>query len=420
MPRGRLDSSDDSWELVPQRKTRRLGKGNAQEYVVSSNKPNPDDTPKPNGIPEPNEMLQPTQILRLNEIRRLGNSEPSDIPDPHETRRRLNEPGRRDEMRQPTQILIVNEIRRLDGSEPSDIPDPHGMRRRLTELGRRDSSLPILWHPVEALRLRCVQCCEGESYTRHRGCRALLDVKALTAMVRVCDAMATTQPDPAALLPDLQLLARLCLCTSHTGQIARFVQNWETLLREAYPRSVVAAQPQPRIVPSRHPDHDSHLELARKLRALDRAAQETAPAAAAQTAKAIRCPLWKATHVPRRPVEGECPICREDMDDPVVLTWCKTGCGRTFHRECVDIWRKEWSRIEEQSRWHYDERQSFSCGMCRSMWVECGCDEVKEGVQEVVQEEEVGVLEALKLFWEECGKPGLRELIEWGVRYCGW
>ncbi|KAH0566188.1 hypothetical protein GP486_000420 [Trichoglossum hirsutum] len=43
--------------------------------------------------------------------------------------------------------------------------------------------------------------------------------------------------------------------------------------------------------------------------------------------------------VRRQVVEGECPICFSDLQDPnTELVWCKAQCGQNLHKECFDTW----------------------------------------------------------------------------------
>jgi hypothetical protein len=46
-------------------------------------------------------------------------------------------------------------------------------------------------------------------------------------------------------------------------------------------------------------------------------------------------------HVNRRPLDGECLICREDCQNVPLeeLVWCKSTCGHNFHKECLEEWR---------------------------------------------------------------------------------
>ncbi|KAF2110963.1 hypothetical protein BDV96DRAFT_603560 [Lophiotrema nucula] len=44
--------------------------------------------------------------------------------------------------------------------------------------------------------------------------------------------------------------------------------------------------------------------------------------------------------VQRKPIEGDCSICWEDMDanDLNTLDWCSKDCGNSFHRACLNRW----------------------------------------------------------------------------------
>ncbi len=44
----------------------------------------------------------------------------------------------------------------------------------------------------------------------------------------------------------------------------------------------------------------------------------------------------------RRAVEGDCPICYEEMKQSEVgqLVWCRT-CGNNLHQECFSRWRQQ-------------------------------------------------------------------------------
>jgi len=71
------------------------------------------------------------------------------------------------------------------------------------------------------------------------------------------------------------------------------------------------------------------------------------------------------THVRRRAVDDECPICREDFLLRDELVWCKSGCGRTVHRECFETWEVECRAGGRRA----------TCAVCRSNWGSCDCDD---------------------------------------------
>ncbi|POS78461.1 SWIM zinc finger protein [Diaporthe helianthi] len=65
----------------------------------------------------------------------------------------------------------------------------------------------------------------------------------------------------------------------------------------------------------------------------------------------------------RKPVDGDCPICFEEMRAGGVgepLVWCKAACGQNIHRECFEMWAatKKTSGVNAK----------VSCPYCRSAW----------------------------------------------------
>jgi hypothetical protein len=46
--------------------------------------------------------------------------------------------------------------------------------------------------------------------------------------------------------------------------------------------------------------------------------------------------------VPRMKLEPEevCCVCHEEMKDTENLTFCKSGCGRNIHVDCIEVWVK--------------------------------------------------------------------------------
>lgn len=65
----------------------------------------------------------------------------------------------------------------------------------------------------------------------------------------------------------------------------------------------------------------------------------------------------------RRPVDGDCPICFEEMatgDGKEALVWCKAACGQNIHRQCFDMW----AATKRQSH----GPRGVTCPYCRSPW----------------------------------------------------
>ncbi|KAH7092507.1 hypothetical protein FB567DRAFT_239378 [Paraphoma chrysanthemicola] len=80
---------------------------------------------------------------------------------------------------------------------------------------------------------------------------------------------------------------------------------------------------------------------------------------------ATRC---SRTHVRRLPVDEECAICydEEHLSEraPEDIVWCKSGCGKSVHRECFEAWQA--SCVQES--------RAATCTHCRTRWVdECAC-----------------------------------------------
>ncbi|RHZ59324.1 hypothetical protein Glove_364g8 [Diversispora epigaea] len=61
----------------------------------------------------------------------------------------------------------------------------------------------------------------------------------------------------------------------------------------------------------------------------------------------------------RRPIDGDCPICYESLDEKENLVWCKNGCGNNLHKDCFSQWKK--------SKSAYDK---VTCVYCRIEWEE--------------------------------------------------
>jgi hypothetical protein len=64
----------------------------------------------------------------------------------------------------------------------------------------------------------------------------------------------------------------------------------------------------------------------------------------------------------RKPIEGECSICHEDMhEDDEEIVFCRT-CGSNFHHDCIKQW--------EQQNQSDDDTAIATCPLCRV--VQCG------------------------------------------------
>lgn len=69
----------------------------------------------------------------------------------------------------------------------------------------------------------------------------------------------------------------------------------------------------------------------------------------------------------RKPIEGECSICYEELEKDEALVYCKAGCGQNMHKACMEMWaatkRAQGTKI-------------VTCPYCRRNW---------EGDQEMVK-----------------------------------
>lgn len=62
-----------------------------------------------------------------------------------------------------------------------------------------------------------------------------------------------------------------------------------------------------------------------------------------------------------------CCVCYEVMDSQQNLTFCKVGCGKNIHTECMERW----------VRHKIQNHQSISCPLCRTRWGENALDELR-------------------------------------------
>lgn len=83
------------------------------------------------------------------------------------------------------------------------------------------------------------------------------------------------------------------------------------------------------------------------------------------------CNLCDAVHARRRPIEGDCAICRdvlvEDRSTAASkedLVWCKSSCGQSVHRQCFNSWMRQCVA----------NGRVATCVSCRASWSEeCEC-----------------------------------------------
>lgn len=58
----------------------------------------------------------------------------------------------------------------------------------------------------------------------------------------------------------------------------------------------------------------------------------------------------------RREIEGECLICRDDLDPKADdVTFCRSPCGQNYHEKCIE-------------RWDVTAENGATCPICRRVW----------------------------------------------------
>ncbi|KAJ4365220.1 hypothetical protein N0V83_008838 [Neocucurbitaria cava] len=59
----------------------------------------------------------------------------------------------------------------------------------------------------------------------------------------------------------------------------------------------------------------------------------------------------------RKPIEGECPICYDELSDKESVVYCKVSCGNNVHKDCMQ-------------KWMAMTRGKTTCPYCRAKWAE--------------------------------------------------
>jgi hypothetical protein len=57
----------------------------------------------------------------------------------------------------------------------------------------------------------------------------------------------------------------------------------------------------------------------------------------------------------RKPIEGECPICYDDLGEGEALVYCKASCGNNVHKACMQNWIAA-------------SKGKATCPYCRAKW----------------------------------------------------
>lgn len=66
--------------------------------------------------------------------------------------------------------------------------------------------------------------------------------------------------------------------------------------------------------------------------------------------------------------EEVCCVCHEEMKESENLTYCKPGCGRNLHTDCIEVWVKH----------KVSCGQKITCPLCRTDWGNNALEELKE------------------------------------------
>jgi hypothetical protein len=61
----------------------------------------------------------------------------------------------------------------------------------------------------------------------------------------------------------------------------------------------------------------------------------------------------------RKAIEGDCPICYEELGKDEAIVWCKAACGQNIHKACLEMWA---ATKRQQGT------DKVTCPYCRSMW----------------------------------------------------
>ncbi|KAB5547144.1 SWIM zinc finger protein [Coniochaeta sp. 2T2.1] len=62
----------------------------------------------------------------------------------------------------------------------------------------------------------------------------------------------------------------------------------------------------------------------------------------------------------RKPIEGECPICYEGLEEDEALVYCRASCGQNMHKACMEMWA---ATKRAQGR-----EAKVTCPYCRTLW----------------------------------------------------
>eukprot|EP00347_Sterkiella_histriomuscorum_P003657 403363451 len=86
--------------------------------------------------------------------------------------------------------------------------------------------------------------------------------------------------------------------------------------------------------------------------------------------KKPKAPQVKRDQVNRMILDKDepCCVCHENMKNTDNLTFCKYGCGRNIHIDCIEVWVKH----------KLSNNQQITCPLCRTDWGQNVLEELKE------------------------------------------
>ncbi|RHZ59149.1 hypothetical protein Glove_365g209 [Diversispora epigaea] len=62
--------------------------------------------------------------------------------------------------------------------------------------------------------------------------------------------------------------------------------------------------------------------------------------------------LMAIASIKRKPIDGNCSVCMEPLNNGQKLIWCQSGCGNNIHQDCFSEWTT----------------QKVTCVYCRTEW----------------------------------------------------
>ena len=77
--------------------------------------------------------------------------------------------------------------------------------------------------------------------------------------------------------------------------------------------------------------------------------------------------------------EENCCVCYEAMKEGENLTYCKIGCGRNLHTDCIEVWVKHKVSVAQKITCPVSPRSCLKhLQLCRTDWGPNALDDLKE------------------------------------------